>query len=357
MHVPGAGAAKPIQLANGTILAGTSWESFRNWSPFVDRSTDDGKTWTRSNPFPVPEKFNQIQPTLFEAKDGRIVALMRSQNPRMICRAESKDGGATFTPAEETKLANPSAGIDCVKTTEGDVFLIYNPTALFRSPISLARSTDDGKTWTKVADLETEPGEYSYPAMIQSAAGSVGGNLHVEAYAHQASLPLAEEIPELTPVRVLPSTAQRADLEIVRAIRKVMDEAVPVPGTKVKFGLDALLGLIPGVGDVSSAAIGAYILRAGARLGVPTIVLVQMLFNLLIDAVLGLIPVVGDFLDVLYRANSKNAALVEAAVANRQTTARSSWLKLIGVFAAFAVIVVGGIIGTVLLTKWAWNSL
>ena len=104
--------AKPIQLANGTILAGTSVESFRNWTPFVDRSTDDGKTWKRSNAFPVPEKFSQIQPTLFEAKDGRIVALMRSSNPRVICRAESKDGGETFTPAEETTLANPSAGID-----------------------------------------------------------------------------------------------------------------------------------------------------------------------------------------------------------------------------------------------------
>ncbi len=165
--------AKPIQLANGTILAGTSWESYRNWTPFVDRSTDEGKTWKRSNPFPVPEKFHQIQPTLFETKDGKIVALMRSSNPRMICRAESADGGATFSPAEETKLANPSSGIDCVKTKEGDIFLIYNPTALLRTPISLARSTDDGKTWAKVVDLETEPGEYSYPAIIQSAAGTL----------------------------------------------------------------------------------------------------------------------------------------------------------------------------------------
>ncbi len=165
--------AKPIQLANGTILAGTSWESYKNWVPFVDRSTDDGKTWKRSNPFPVLEKYNQIQPTLFEGKDGKIVALMRSRNPRMICRADSNDGGETFTPAEETKLANPSAGIDCVKTKEGDVFLIYNPNALLRTPISLARSSDDGGTWKKVVDLETEAGEYSYPAIIQSAAGTL----------------------------------------------------------------------------------------------------------------------------------------------------------------------------------------
>lgn len=163
--------AKPIQLANGTILAGTSVESHQNWAPYVDRSTDDGATWLRSNAFNTPEKFNQIQPTLFETKDGRVVALMRSRNPRVVCRAESKDGGATFTPAEPTELPNPSAGIDAVRTKAGDIFLIYNPTPMLRTPISLARSADDGKTWKKVADLETEPGEYSYPAMIESAAG------------------------------------------------------------------------------------------------------------------------------------------------------------------------------------------
>src|SRR4051794_15810788 len=120
--------AKPIQLANGTILAGTSVESHRNWTPYVDRSEDDGKTWTRSNAFHVPEKFAQIQPTLFEGTGGTIVALMRSRNPRVVCRAESKDGGKTFSPAEPTELPNPSAGIDAAKTPEGDVFLIHNPT-------------------------------------------------------------------------------------------------------------------------------------------------------------------------------------------------------------------------------------
>ncbi len=165
--------AKPIQLADGTILAGTSVESHRNWTPYVDRSDDDGKTWRRSNSFEVPEKFGQIQPTLFVAKDGRVIALMRSRNPRAVCRAESKDGGVTFTPAEPTELPNPSSGIDAVKTREGDVFLVYNPTTLTRSPLSLARSTDDGKTWKKVADLETEPGEFSYPAMIESTAGTL----------------------------------------------------------------------------------------------------------------------------------------------------------------------------------------
>lgn len=161
--------AKPIQLANGTVLAGTSVESHRNWSSFVDRSTDGGVTWRRSNGIALPT-FGEIQPTLFETKDGRVVALMRSRS-RKVVRAESKDGGETFSGAKETDLPNPSAGIDVVKTTKGDVFLIYNPTPLARSPISLARSTDDGATWKKVVDLETEFGEFSYPAIIESASG------------------------------------------------------------------------------------------------------------------------------------------------------------------------------------------
>lgn len=163
--------AKPIQMANGSMLAGTSLESYRNWTPYVDRSDDDGKTWKRSNAFNIPGKFGQIQPTLFESKQGNIIALMRSQNPRNICRSESKDGGETFSPAEETTLPNPSAGIDAVRTKDGDIFLIYNPSQLSRTPISLARSADDGKTWKKVVDFETEPGEFSYPAMIQASNG------------------------------------------------------------------------------------------------------------------------------------------------------------------------------------------
>jgi predicted neuraminidase len=163
--------AKPIQLDNGTMLAGTSVESYRNWTPYVDRSTDDGKTWKRSNAFNISYKFGQIQPTLFQAQDGKIVALMRSKNPPNICQSESKDEGETFTPAEATVLPNPSAGIDVVKMKEGDLFLIHNPSQMFRTPLSLARSSDDGKTWKKVVDLETEPGEFSYPAMIQSSIG------------------------------------------------------------------------------------------------------------------------------------------------------------------------------------------
>jgi hypothetical protein len=133
-----------------------------------------------------------------------------------------------------------------------------------------------------------------------------------------------------------------------------MDEAVTIPGTRLKVGLDALLGLLPGIGDIGSAAISAYLLRVAARLGVPTVVQVRMLLNILIDTVLGMVPIVGDYLDMLFKANAKNAALIVNAVENRATAGRSSWFALVGVFLAFALIVGGGFVGAVFLAKWVW---
>lgn len=176
-------------------------------------------------------------------------------------------------------------------------------------------------------------------------------------HTHQAPEHRPQEAPELTTVRVLPSREVEAELVVLRGIAKVMDEAVTVPSTNIKVGLDSLLGLIPGIGDLGSAAVGAYILRAAARLNVPTVVIARMLLNLLIDAVLGIIPVIGDALDVLYKANAKNARLVVEAVENRGASTRGSWLKLIGAFAVFALIVGGGIVGTVFAVKALWNAL
>ncbi len=167
--------AKPLQVGEA-ILAGTSVESHNCWTAYVDVSTDDGKSWTRSTPIGVAGKFSQIQPTLFHVPGGRntiVIALLRSKDPRRICRAESRDGGKTWTAAEATELLNPSSGIDAVRTGPGEVFLIYNPSTFLRTPLSLARSADNGKTWAKVLDLEAEVGEFSYPAMIASEAGNL----------------------------------------------------------------------------------------------------------------------------------------------------------------------------------------
>jgi len=163
---------KPIQRKDGTILAGTSVESYRAWACWVERSHDDGKTWRRFGPIFVPDQpYGIIQPTLFETRDGRVVMYCRSRNIGRICRSESRDNGETWTPAERTELPNPGSGIDLVQTAEGKLFLIYNHSAQHRYPLNLAMSADEGNTWKQVHVFEEEPGEFSYPAIIQASDG------------------------------------------------------------------------------------------------------------------------------------------------------------------------------------------
>jgi predicted neuraminidase len=168
--------SKPIQRADGTLLAGSSVESHRAWCCWLERSRDDGKTWQRFGPIRVPgQPYGLIQPTLFEASDGRLVALCRSRGLGAVCRAESADGGETWSDARPTELPNPNSGIDVVRTAAGELFLVYNHTKTFRTPLNLARSRDDGRTWQPAATLEDQPGEFSYPAVIQGG----DGKLHV----------------------------------------------------------------------------------------------------------------------------------------------------------------------------------
>ncbi len=90
-----------------------------------------------------------------------------------------------------------------------------------------------------------------------------------------------------------------------------MDAAVVIPGTSVRFGWDAVVGLIPGGGDAISAAISGYIVVQAAQLGVPLPTVLRMVFNVAVDFVLGTVPIAGDVFDVLWRANLMNVALIE----------------------------------------------
>src|SRR5262249_49722441 len=111
---------KPIQLADGTILAGTSVESHRAWACWVERSADDGKAWRRFGPITVPDQpWGIIQPTLFQKADKTPVMFVRARGVGVVCRSESKDGGETWSPAARTELPNPNSGIDLVQTVKG----------------------------------------------------------------------------------------------------------------------------------------------------------------------------------------------------------------------------------------------
>lgn len=168
---------KPIQLACGRVVSGTSVESYRTWAAWVETSDDRCATWQRHGPITVPgENFGVIQPTLFETSGGQLRMLLRAtQRIGQICSATSDDKGVTWTPAARTELPNPNSGIDAVRLTDGRIVLCHNPTHTGRSPLVLSISRDDGLTWKPGPTLESDPGEYSYPAIIQAQ----GGQIHV----------------------------------------------------------------------------------------------------------------------------------------------------------------------------------
>lgn len=164
---------KPELLADGTLLCGSSTEH-DGWTVHMERTSDLGKTWTKTPTLNDGKKLRAIQPTIL------LDTAATSQKLRILCRtgsgrigqSTSSDGGKTWEQLSLTALPNPDAGIDAVTLKDGRHLLVYNPTTRGRSPLSIAIS-QDGATWKAGPALETAPGEYSYPAVIQTNDGKV----------------------------------------------------------------------------------------------------------------------------------------------------------------------------------------
>ena len=159
---------KPIQLANGALLCPSSTED-EGWRIHMERTSDLGHTWRRTGALNDRRDFGAIQPTLLVHSPKRLQALCRSQQGR-ITEVWSEDAGETWSAMKSTELPNPSAGIDAVTLKDGRHLLVYNPTEKGRTPLSVVVSKD-GKEWRQAAVLENTPGEYSYPAIMQSSDG------------------------------------------------------------------------------------------------------------------------------------------------------------------------------------------
>jgi hypothetical protein len=115
------------------------------------------------------------------------------------------------------------------------------------------------------------------------------------------------------------SPQHEARLTRLRLLSRVLDAQWSIPGTRYRVGLDGLVGLIPGVGDAAGALLSTYILYEAMRLGAPRGVLLRMAANIALESVVGALPVVGDLFDVAWQANTKNVALLQAALAARRT--------------------------------------
>jgi hypothetical protein len=115
-----------------------------------------------------------------------------------------------------------------------------------------------------------------------------------------------------------------------RALARLLDESLRIPGTRIRFGLDPILGLVPGLGDVITTGVATLIVLDAARLGAPPAVLGRMAGNILADAAIGAIPGAGDVLDVFARVNTRNLALLDRHLADpaaaRQASRRFLWL-------------------------------
>lgn len=126
-------------------------------------------------------------------------------------------------------------------------------------------------------------------------------------------------------------------LKRLRTISHLLDNAIRIPGTSYRIGLDPLLGLLPAGGDIAGAFLSAYIVFSAAQLGVPRESLVQMVYNILLETLVGTIPVVGDFFDVAWKANVKNLQLLESHVDSPQTYKKADKMFVFLLLAGLAI--------------------
>jgi hypothetical protein len=135
------------------------------------------------------------------------------------------------------------------------------------------------------------------------------------------------------------------------ALRKwsvLLDSAFRVPGTKLTFGLDPILGLIPGLGDLTTPLFAALLLLHAVRLRIPRVVQLRMLINAVIDLAIGAIPLLGDFFDFGWKANVRNLALLERYAQPGARAGRGDWLFVLVVIGALAAVA----IVPILFTAW-----
>ena len=136
----------------------------------------------------------------------------------------------------------------------------------------------------------------------------------------------------------------RKRLESLRSMQRLLDEAYRVPGTSIRFGWDALIGLVPWVGDLTTALMSCAIVVQAHHMRVPRVVQLRMVLNVAIDIVIGIVPVFGDVADVFWKSNAKNFALLERHAAEGGAATRGDWLFVTGVVATVLLVAIAPLI-------------
>ncbi len=130
-----------------------------------------------------------------------------------------------------------------------------------------------------------------------------------------------------------------SNLERLRSLSYLLDEAIEIPGTSYRIGIDPIIGLLPGAGDYLTAAFSAYIILESAKMGVPKATLSRMLLNIVIDTLVGSIPMLGDLFDATWKGNSKNMELLETYLDSPKKREKTDWLFIILIIVGLIAIV------------------
>ncbi len=132
----------------------------------------------------------------------------------------------------------------------------------------------------------------------------------------------------------------------------LLDSSIPIPGTRLTIGLDALIGLFPVIGDLIGVLLSSYILSEAARLGAPKVVLWRMAFNVGVEGVVGIIPFAGDVFDAAWKANQRNVRLLDGWLERPEKAERSS--RLFGALLVLGLAVFLALLGVLgfLLVRW-----
>lgn len=148
------------------------------------------------------------------------------------------------------------------------------------------------------------------------------------------------------------SESERQARERLNFLAWLLDSSIPIPGTSLTIGLDAVVGLFPFIGDLIGVLASSFILAEANRMGVGRTILARMAFNVAIEGVIGIVPIAGDVFDAAWKANQKNVRLLNAWAERPHQTRRASGLFLAGLTVALVAFLAACTYLTYLLLRW-----
>ncbi|MFP4007736.1 MAG: DUF4112 domain-containing protein [Spirulinaceae cyanobacterium] len=146
------------------------------------------------------------------------------------------------------------------------------------------------------------------------------------------------------------------NLKQLRFLSHWLDNAITIPGTSWRIGLDPIIGLIPAVGDYAGAILSSYIVLQAARLGVPKEKLTQMTFNIILELLVGTVPVAGDLFDAAWKANRQNLQLLEEHLEVAPQETKTNWVFVILLLSVVALVLVGTTVLAIAILRAIWQA-